>query len=564
MTHYYNQSVEDVLSSFEVASDKGLDVSTVKERQEKFGLNELSKKKKRGFISQFISQFKSFMIIILLVAAAISGITGIIEGEGLLDTFVILGILVLNALIGTLQERKAESSLESLQKMSAPLTKVVRSGQVEQIPTRELVPGDIVVLETGDIVPADLRLIESVNLKVQESAMTGESLPVEKQTETLYQEDISLGDRTNMAFTSGLVTYGRGKGVVTATGMESEVGKIARMIQQTDDTETPMKKRLEQLGRTLGIAALAICAVIFTVGVLYGNSVMSMFMTAVSLAVAAIPEGLPAISTVVLAIGVQRLVKKNAIIRTLPSVEALGSATVICSDKTGTLTQNRMTVLRIYADEKIRVFTPTEEGTLSKSEKRVITTVVHCSDAHLSKDEQGLYKTTGDPTETALLDIGARFLVDKNEIDRFYPRVGEVPFDSERKRMSTINRKSEDKYYVNVKGGLDEVLSVCDRIVIEDVVRPINDQDREKIYKVNEEMAGSAMRVLCAAYREITSLPEKLNAASIEKGLIFAGLTGMIDPARPEVTVAVSKCRDAGIRAVMITGDHSLRDWDIS
>ncbi|MDD4638993.1 MAG: cation-translocating P-type ATPase, partial [Bacteroidales bacterium] len=308
--------------------------------------------------------------------------------------------------------------------------------------------------------------------------------------------------------------------------------------------------------KVLGIAALAICALIFLVGVLYGNSVMSMFMTAVSLAVAAIPEGLPAISTVVLAIGVQRLVKRNAIIRTLPSVEALGSATVICSDKTGTLTQNKMKVLRVYSDGTLRKFTPQEEGTLSKGEKRVLTIAVHCSDAHLATGENGEYITTGDPTETALLDIGIRFLVDKNEIDRFYPRVAEIPFDSERKRMSTINRKSSDKYYTNVKGGLDEVLSVCTRAVVNDTVIPLDDNHREEIYRINEEMAGSALRVLATAYRDLTDLPEKFDTESVENDLIFAGLIGMIDPARPEVTEAVSKCKEAGIRAVMITGDH--------
>lgn len=556
MIHFYNQGISEVLSFFEVDPEKGLDQSGVRERLEKYGPNQLTRKKKKSFTSLFLAQFKSFMIIILLIAAVISGITGIMEGEGLLDTFVILGILVINALIGAFQERKAESSLEALQKLSAPMAKVIRSGQVIQISTKDIVPGDIVILETGDIVPADLRLIEAVNLKVQESAMTGESLPVEKQTETLYQSDISLGDRTNMVFTSGLVTYGRGKGVVTATGMESEVGKIAKMIQQSDDTDTPMKKRLEQLGKVLGIAALAICALIFMVGVLYGNPVMSMFMTAVSLAVAAIPEGLPAISTVVLAIGVQRLVKKNAIIRTLPSVEALGSATVICSDKTGTLTQNKMKVLRIYSDDTLRKFTPLEEGTLSKGEKRVLTIAVHCSDAHLATGENGEYITTGDPTETALLDIGARFLVDKNEIDRFYPRVAEIPFDSERKRMSTINRKSSEKYYINVKGGLDEVLSACTKAVVNDMIIPLDDHQRKKIYLINEEMAGSALRVLATAYKEIANLPEKIDTESVEKDLIFAGLIGMIDPARPEVTEAVSKCKDAGIRAVMITGDH--------
>jgi Ca2+-transporting ATPase len=558
MAHYHSKDTREVFLELDVDPEKGLAPEQVAERLAKYGANQLQTKKKRTFLNMFLTQFKSFMIIILLIAAVVSGITGVIEGEGLLDTFVILGILVLNALIGASQEQKAESSLEALQNLSAPLTKVIRGGAVVQIPTKDLVPGDIVVLETGDIVPADIRLSEAVNLKIQESAMTGESLPVEKHTDKLSDDNIPLGDRTNMAFTSGLVTYGRGKGIVTATAMETEVGKIARMIQQSGDTETPMKKRLEQLGRVLGIASLAICILIFIVGVLYGNSVISMFMTAVSLAVAAIPEGLPAISTVVLAIGVQRLVKKNAIIRTLPSVEALGSATVICSDKTGTLTQNRMTVLRLYSEGETRDFTPGETGDLTGDEKKVLTIAIHCSDAHLCADGNGGYKTTGDPTETALLDFGVRFSIDKNEIDNLFPRVLEIPFDSERKRMTTVNTGKEGNYCINVKGGLDEVLEVCDRIMENGIVIPITKEHKDKIYRANENMAGSALRVLASACREISALPEKVAVETIEKNLIFAGMIGMIDPARPEAAEAVAKCKEAGIRAVMITGDHKI------
>jgi len=560
MSHYYyNKSAEEVQKSLNVDPLKGLSTDEVNKRIGEYGYNQLVSKARKSFMKMFIDQFKSFMIVILLVAAIISGITGVMEGEGLMDTFVILGILLVNALIGATQERKAENSLEALQNLSAPLTKVYRDGKIQQVATKELVPGDIVVIETGDIVPADLRLFDAINLKIQESAMTGESLPVEKQTETLYEENIPLGDRTNMAFTSGLVTYGRGRGIVVATAMETEVGKIASMIQHTEDTETPMKLRLEQLGKFLGIAALAICGVIFLVGILYKNPILDMFMTAVSLAVAAIPEGLPAISTVVLAIGVQRLVKKNAIIRTLPSVETLGSATVICSDKTGTLTQNRMTVVRLYSDKNVNLIDKvTNDYSLTEAEKMVLNGAVLCSDAHLSMDEDGGYKTTGDPTETALLDAGVKFSINKNLLEISETRVGEIPFDSDRKRMTTINKRSDDLFIVNVKGGLDEVLSVCNSILEDSTIRVLTPEDKNALYKINEEMAGSALRVLAIAYKELKELPSTITVENTESELVFVGLIGMIDPARPEVIDAVARCKEAGIRPVMITGDHKI------
>lgn len=557
MNPFYNKSIEEILAHFKVLKQAGLSSEEAEKRIAEYGYNILISKKKKTFLQVFFEQFKSFMIIILLIAAVISGVVGVLEGEGLLNTFVILGILILNAFIGAFQERKAESSLEALRNLAAPVTKVLRNREVIEIDTKNLVPGDMVILETGTIIPADLRLTEAVNLKIQESSMTGESLPVDKQTETLKGENIALGDRFNMAFSSGMVTYGRGRGVVVATGMQTEVGRIADMLQQTVNTETPMNRRLEQLGKVLGIAALIICAVIFIVGVLYGNSVLSMFMTAVSLAVAAIPEGLPAVSTVVLAIGVQRLVKRNAIIRTLPSVETLGSATVICSDKTGTLTQNKMTVVEAYVNHKQnRINRSAPASVLNDEEKSLLSISVLCADATIRQGDNGKFETTGDPTETALLDFGVLYGVFKNELEKSYPRVAEIPFDSERKRMTTVNRMSDKSTRVNVKGGLDEVLSVCNRIVINGGIRPLTPEDRSLVSKANESMADSALRVLAMAFKDLPEAPQKVEIGDLENDLIFIGLLGMIDPARPEVIDAVAKCRTAGIRPVMITGDH--------
>ncbi len=557
MNHFYNIGINEVLTQYKTSKTSGLTEEEVKRRLEEYGYNQLDTKQKKSFFRRFIAQFKSFMIIILLIAAAISGVIGIMKGEGLLDTFVILGILILNAFVGAFQERKAESSLEALKNLAAPETRVLRDNIISEIPTRELVPGDIVILETGAVIPADLRLIEAINLKVQESSLTGESVPVDKQTGILPGDDVALGDRTNMAFSSGMVTYGRGRGVVVTTGMHTEVGKIADMLQHTEDTETPMSRRLEQLGKVLGISALIICAVIFLIGILYGNPILSMFMTAVSLAVAAIPEGLPAVSTIVLALGVQRLVKRNAIIRTLPSVETLGSATVICSDKTGTLTQNKMTVVEAYVNHQRDIINRAAPATvLNDDQHRLLSISVLCADAQVSIIEDGKLEFTGDPTETALLDFGILYGMYKADIEKKSPRVAEIPFDSERKRMTTVNRMNEKSTRVNVKGGLEEVLEVCDKIIIDGEVRSITSADKEQIRNANEIMADSALRVLAMAYKDLQEAPQNVEIGELENGLIFIGLLGMIDPARPEVTEAIAKCNAAGIRPVMITGDH--------
>lgn len=557
MANFYNVGINDVRDQLKTSETAGLSSEEAKRRLEEYGNNILKEKPRKKFITMFFEQFKSVMVAILLVAAIISGVVGVMEGEGLLDSIVILGILIVNALIGATQEKKAETSLEALKSMSAPESKVLRDGSISELATGELVPGDVVILETGDVIPADLRLTEAINLKIQESSLTGESLPVDKQTDAIPGEDVSLGDRTNMAFSSSMVTYGRGRGIVVNTGMNTEVGKIAHMLQDTEDTETPMTRRLNQLGKVLGLTSIVICGIIFIVGVLYGNSVLSMFMTAVTLAVAAIPEGLPAVSTIVLSMGVQRMAKKNAIIRTLPSVETLGSATVICSDKTGTLTQNKMTVVEAFVNHEHDKINRTAPGTkLNAEEERLLAISVLCADAYTKKDDDGKITFIGDPTETALLDFGLLYGVQKDEVEKKYPRVAEIPFDSERKRMTTVNKMSENSTRVNVKGGLDEVLSVCDKIVINGEVRPLMQADIDEIRNANEAMANSALRVLAMAYKDCPEAPQKVTIGELENGLIFIGLLGMIDPARPEVLEAVAKCNTAGIRAVMITGDH--------
>ena len=540
MTPFYNQSIEEVAQGLETDPSSGLKPEEIQKRIEKYGKNSLVQKKNRSFLAMFISQFKSFLIILLIIAAVISGIMGIKTGEGLLDTYIIIGILLLNAFIGAYQELKAQKSLESLKKMAAPMAKVVRNGEPMVVNVEDVVPGDVVELEVGDIVPADIRITESYSMSVQESSMTGESVPVEKSPETLESEDIPLGDRINMAFSSGVVTFGHGKGIVVGTGMNTEIGKIADMLDKDSDTQTPMQVRLEKLGKVIGTAAVLICVVIFVIGLLYGRPMISMLMVAVSLAVGAIPEGLPAISTIILSMGVRRMVRHNAIIRKLSSVETLGCTTVICSDKTGTLTKNQMTVV--------------EDHAVSGKLDRLITVAVLCCDAKEVKNSEGGITRVGDPTEIALIDLGVKNGVIKSELDAACPREGEVAFDSSRKRMSTINRMQDGSLQINTKGGLDEVLSVCTKIETADGVRPITAEDIASLQALNQKMAESALRVLAMAYRPTDKVSSDME--EVEKDLIFVGITGMIDPEREEVIGAIQECRDAGIRTVMITGDH--------
>ncbi len=550
---WFNQNISEVQKVLDTNLENGLDDSQHLKRIEKHGYNELKEKKKKSLLQKFIDQFKDFMIIVLIIAALVSGVVGYLEGEGVTDSIIILLIVVVNAVIGVVQESKAESSLEALKKMSGYVTKVVRNGKVDTVPTKDLVPGDIVVLETGDFIPADIRLFEANNLKIQESSLTGESVPVEKDIEVIDSVEVGIGDRKNMSFSSSMVTYGRGKGIVVETGMNTQVGKIADMLENADGGQTPLQIKLEVLGKTLGIAALVICVIIFVVGILYGKEPVHMFMSAVSLAVAAIPEGLPAIATIVLSIGVQRMVKRNAIVRKLPSVETLGSATVICSDKTGTLTQNKMTVLKVYYNSNIHEIEEIE----NKDEfNKLINCAMLCNDTKVVSETDGR-KLIGDPTETALVDIAYNFNFDKVKAEIDTPRIAEVPFDSDRKLMSTIN-KVNGKNIVYTKGAVDELLKRCSHICLNGQIRLITDDDITYIVNQNELMAKQALRVLGFGYKEIDNLPNVVDENTIEKELIFVGMVGMIDPPRPEVKDAIEKCKTAGIKTVMITGDHKI------
>ena len=581
--NWFNKDVEEVSKTLNTDLEKGLSEEEAKKRQKENGYNELQEKKKKSLFVKFLEQFKDFMIIILIIAAIISGVVGQMQGEGFTDSIIILIVVILNAVIGVIQENKAEKSLEALKKMSSYSAKVMRDGKVTVIPSRELVPGDIVVLDTGDYVPADIRLVDAVNLKSQEASLTGESVPVEKDAATIENEEVSLGDRTNMLFSSSLVTYGRGKGIVVETGMHTEVGNIAGMLNSVEETATPLQQKLNKLGKSLGIMAIVICIVIFIIGLAYGKDVIDMFMTAVSLAVAAIPEGLAAVSTIVLAIGVQRMVKKNAIVKKLPAVETLGSASVICSDKTGTLTQNKMEVQKVYVNGQLidaKELYKENKYNSDELEKTILIGML-CNDTKIAlgnstTNEADSAKTdnsndstsnsegsnlknvtfTGDPTEIALTQLAFNLKYDENEINN-HPRVAEIPFDSDRKLMTTVN-KFGDKYLVCTKGGLDELLSICNSYSENGEIKT-NLKDRiPEIEKQNESLAKNALRVLAMAYKYMDHEPVGDEVLDLERDLTFVGMCGMIDPPREEAKHAVQKCKEAGIKTVMITGDHKI------
>ena len=549
-TNWFNKTVDETISTLKTDVEKGLSTEEIKKRQEEYGLNELKAKKKKNLFVKFLEQFKDFMIIVLIISAIVSGIVGVAEGEGITDTIIILAVVLVNAIIGVAQENKAEKSLEALQKLSSHVAKVMRNGKLEVVQSKDLVPGDIVILDTGDYVPADLRIIEAINLKSQEAALTGESVPVEKQSEKIDDEKIGLGDRINMLFSSSLITYGRGKGIVVETGMNTEVGKIAQIINQSEEGTTPLQEKLNKLGKTLGIAALVICIIIFIVGILYGKEPIHMFMTSVSLAVAAIPEGLAAVSTIVLAIGVQRMVKRNAIVKKLPAVETLGSASVICSDKTGTLTQNKMTVQKIFTNNYM--IDVNKEIKINNELEKLIYIAMLCNDTKVGEDNQ----LTGDPTETALIDMGMKMDIDVHKVLNM-PRLAELPFDSDRKLMTTVHEVN-GKYFVYTKGAVDELLKRCDNYILNSEIKNDLEEYKKTIDETNEVLAKNALRVLGFAYKEVDHVPTNEEMKDIESHLTYVGLVAMIDPPREEAKQAVEKCKTAGIKTVMITGDHKI------
>ena len=541
---FYTQGVEEVLKSLDTSVD-GLSTAQAKERLDAYGYNELDEGEKRSLLSKFIDQFKDLMIIILLVAAVLSIIT---EGRhGLTDACIIFAVVVLNAAFGVYQEGQAEAAIEALKNMSSPMARVRRDGNVVEIDSRELVPGDIVLLEAGDVVPADMRLIEAASLKIEEAALTGESVPVEKDITETVEAEAGIGDRVNMCYQNSNVTYGRGTGVVTNTGMYTEVGKIADMLANADESQTPLKQSLEQLSKTLTYLIIAIALVTFLVSVfIRGEQPLEGLMVAVALAVAAIPEGLPAIVTILLSLGTTTLAKRNAIVRKLPAVETLGSTEIIASDKTGTLTMNQMTVEKVYTNGQLQN-ADTELG----ADNTTLRIMTFANDTKVDPDG----KLIGDPTETALVQFGLDHNFDVREVLKSEPRVAELPFDSDRKLMSTIHKEPDGSYFVAVKGAPDQLIKRVTRIEINGEVRPITDEDKQAILAVNKDLAKQALRVLMMAYKTTSEIPTS-ESEVVESDLIFSGLVGMIDPERPEAAEAVRVAKEAGIRPIMITGDH--------
>lgn len=548
---YYSETAAEVEKDLETSFANGLNDDQAKSRIEKYGYNALAAKKKKSMFMRFIDQFKDFMIIVLIVAAILSGVVA----QEWTDAAIILIVVIVNAVLGVFQEARSEAAIEALKEMATPSAHVKRNGAIVEISSTDLVPGDVVLLEAGDVVPADLRLINTHSLKIEESALTGESVPVEKDDQVLDGNDVALADRVNMAYSSTSVTYGRGEGVVTATGMNTEVGKIATMLNNADETDTPLKENLNQLGKTLTIMILAICVVVFIVGVLKASPaqrnstlMINMFLVAVSLAVAAIPEGLPAIVTIILALGTQAMAKHKAIVRKLPAVETLGATDIICSDKTGTLTQNKMTVEKVYYQNQIH----DDSDKIEISNPALLSMVL----ANDTKIENG-GNLLGDPTETSLIQYAFDQHIDVPELLEKYKRVQEVPFDSDRKLMSTVN-KDGDKYYVAVKGAPDELMKRVKYVSENGQIKPITEDEKKKILTTNQEMAKKALRVLGLAYKTVDKLYEDPSTNNVEQDLIFAGLVGMIDPERPEAKAAVAEAHSAGIRTVMITGDHQV------
>lgn len=546
-TLFHTKFEQEVLEYLQSSNDGITDEEALK-RSQIYGNNELEEGKRKTLLGMFLEQFKNIMVIILLVAAAISGFM-----HELTDTIIILIVVIINAVLGVMQESKAEKALAALKKMSSPHVKVKRNGEVKQANTEDLVPGDIVLLEAGDYVPADMRLLQCASLKIEEAALTGESVPAEKITSKIDKDDIVIGDRRNMAYSGSSVTYGRGVGVVTAIGMNTEVGKIASHLSNSESQETPLQRKLAEMSKYLTIGIIAISVIIFLAGVLRGRNYFEMFLTAVSLAVAAIPEGLPAVITIVLAMGVQKMAKKNSIVRKLSAVETLGGTEIICSDKTGTLTQNKMTVKEVYLDESIQSADDfTEEN---KSFAIFMHSLVLCNDSKATRIDKDTASFMGDPTETALAYFASLKGIQKDTIDKIIPRINEIPFDSERKLMTTINQIN-GIYRVITKGAPDVLIERCNRILTNGEVKTLIRNQKNNIIEGNKTMASKALRVLAVAIKDVGEIPQSITSDNTESDMVFVGLVGMIDPPRAEVKEAVRICSEAGIRPIMITGDH--------
>ena len=543
---WFTKSQEAVLKELNVNSKTGLSTEEAKKRLEKYGLNKLKGKPKKSLLQLFLAQLKDVLIYVLIGAAVINIIAH--GTEGIPDALIILTVVLINALVGVIQESKAEKALEALQQMTAPKSLVRRNGEVIEINSEELVPGDILIIDAGRYIPADVRLIESANLQIQESSLTGESVPSEKNADFITSDEkISVGDKENMAFMSTIAIYGRGEGVVVATAMDTEIGKIAKILDEDENMLTPLQIKLEELGKTLGYGALAICGIIFVVGMLQRRQIVEMFMTSISLAVAAIPEGLVAIVAIVLSLGVKSMSRKNAIVRKLPAVEILGAVNIICSDKTGTLTQNKMTVVKTYTLNNLKDISDERNQKANVDETELIRSFVLCSDASIDGGQD-----IGDPTEVALVVLGDKFNLEKNTLNAEYKRVGENPFDSDRKLMSTLNEEG-NKFRVHTKGAIDNILMRSNRILVNGEILPITDEDKSKILKVAENMSDDALRVLGVAFKDVDT---EIAPEEMEKDLVVVGIVGMIDPPRIEVKGSIEEAKRAGITSIMITGDH--------
>ncbi|PEB50942.1 ATPase [Bacillus pseudomycoides] len=545
MSNWYSKTKDQILLELETDEQRGLTDEMVRNRLNQYGQNELVTKQKRTLWQRIFAQINDVLVYVLVIAALISAFVG--EWA---DASIIALVVILNAVIGVIQESKAEQALEALKKMATPKAIVKRDGELKEIPSEHVVPGDIIILDAGRYIPCDLRLIETANLKIEESALTGESVPVDK--DALYHpsmqnnEQVPLGDQKNMAFMSTLVTYGRGVGVAVETGMKSQIGKIATLLHEADDDTTPLQKSLAQVGKYLGFVAVTICIIMFLIGFFQGRDTLEMFMTAISLAVAAIPEGLPAIVSIVLAIGVQRMIKQNVIIRKLPAVEALGSVTIICSDKTGTLTQNKMTVTHFYSD---RIYDKLDNLNINNDAQRLLLeNMILCNDASYSAESQ-----TGDPTEIALLIAGGAFNIQKDALEDKHKRLNELPFDSDRKMMSTLHTYNQG-YYSMTKGAIDKLLPRCTHIFINGTTEVLTELDKKQILDAAQSMSQDALRVLSFAFKQYDT--KNIRIDHVEENLTFIGLVGMIDPPRTEVKASITACKKAGIRTVMITGDH--------